>query len=221
MLKKYNKILDREDLNTSYSPNSACGTIDLDQTLNLNHFNDYFDKVKETNETTKHDEHFSKLLYEAIIESKIPDTNFNDLRLWQWIALNPLREYTLWRWGIESDESNKKSIRFLGAGGVTGFSNNAASRLFFPALSISEAPDAEDLLKYFWSNTQIELSISQSILSLNPKIFIAAVRATQGIETTNLTRVVSDVIVSLNLSSGSTLLDIMEEGEITALMKQD
>ena len=116
---------------------------------------------------------------------------------------------------------NQKANRFLGSGGVGGFSNNSASRLFFPVAALKTDPDAKSLIEHFWSNTQIELSISQSILSLNPKIVIAATRATQGIGSSNVTDAVNDVMVSLNLSSGSTLLDIMEEDEITALMEHE
>jgi hypothetical protein len=221
MLQKYKKILEKDDLEPLYTPNNLCEVISLDKPLNLDKFNHAFDKVKDTKERTKHDHELSKLLHAAIIESDVPENELTDLRMWQWIALNPLREYSLWRWDIASDELNKKAIRFLGAGGVTGFSNHSASRLFFPVHILSQAPDAEQLIEHFWSNTQIELSIAQSVLSLNPKIFIAATRATKGISTSNITKVVNNSIVSLNLSSGSTLLDIMEEDELAAIMSTD
>ena len=221
MLKIYQNILQTDDLDPFYRPKSSIEVFDLELSIDLKNFNTTFSKVKKTRELTKHDAVLSSLLYEAVIQSELRQNYISDLRLWQWIALNPLREYVLWRWDIETDELNQKANRFLGSGGVGGFSNNSASRLFFPVAALKTDPDAKSLIEHFWSNTQIELSISQSILSLNPKIVIAATRATQGIGSSNVTDAVNDVMVSLNLSSGSTLLDIMEEDEITALMEHE
>ena len=221
MLKKYKQVIQKEELSAFYMPIDSCETIDINKNIDLKDFNNYFEEIKSSNERTKHDCELSKFLFDAITEAEVSEIELNDLRFWQWVALNPLRHYSLWRWDIESDESNTKSNRFLGAGGVTGFSENSASRLFFPIFSLNSAPDSENLIQHFWSNTQIELSISQSVLSLNPKIFAAAVRATQNVDSRNLTDGVKDIIVDLNLSSGSTLLDIMEEDEIEKLMIHD
>ena len=213
MTKYYEKKISPSILELGFTSIQSHSTLETGATVNFNAFNDYFNSVKEDDSVTIHDFTFSKLIYEAITKSELDKKYTFDLRFWQWICLNEIKEYCLWRWKINEEAINKLD-RFLGSGGVTGFSKNSASRLYFPAEGLLNEDQGEELLKDFWSLTQKELSISQSTLSINPKIFVALVKATKGLNTSDTNK----AIVKLNLIKSNQFLDIMDESEILELI---
>jgi len=213
MSKYYEKKISPSSLELGFDSIEHLTGIDTGVNIDFKEFNEYFYSIKDDESVTIHDFIFSKLIYEAITSSGLDKKYTHDLRFWQWICLNEIKEYCLWRWKI-NEESPKKLDRFLGSGGVTGFSKNSASRLYFPAKGLMEEGDGEVLLEDFWSLTQKELSISQSTLSINPKIFIALVKATKGLNTSETNK----AIVKLNLLKSNLFLDIMDESEILELI---
>lgn len=181
--------------------------------INFSEFKNYFNEIKNEEKNSEHDFMFSKLIFHAIEDSNLDKKFTHDLRFWQWICINEIREYIFWRWNINED-SPSKYPRFLGAGGVTGFSKNSASRLYFPAASLLNKDDGEDLLKEFWKFTQKELSISQSTLSINPKIFYAIAKATKNLNGDET----KAFIIQLNFLKSNLFLDLMDENEISNLV---
>ena len=213
MSKYYEKKISPSTLELGFNSIEHLIGNDTGVNIDFKEFNEYFHSIKEDESVTIHDFIFSKLIYEAITTSGLDKKYTHDLRFWQWVCLNEIKEYCLWRWKI-NEESPKKLDRFLGSGGVTGFSKNSASRLYFPAKGLMEEDEGEVLLEDFWSLTQKELSISQSTLSINPKIFIALVKATKGLNTGETNK----AIVKLNLLKSNLFLDIMDESEILDLI---
>lgn len=213
MSKYYKKKISEFDLEQGFNNLDSFEILDTGVEIDFDEFTSYFQSVANDDSVTAHDFNFSMLIYEAISKSKLDKKFTHDLRFWQWICLNKIKEYCLWRWKID-EEMPKKLNRFLGSGGVTGFSINSASRLYFPADGLLKEHDGESLLKDFWSLTQKELSISQSRLSINPKIFIALVKATKGLNTSETNK----AIVKLNLLDSNTFLDLMDESEIISLI---
>jgi hypothetical protein len=213
MTKYYEKKIPQSVLELGFDSIAHLKEIDIKETVDFSEFNDYFNTVKDDESVTVHDFIFSQLIYKAISNSKLDNKYTFDLRFWQWVCLNEIKEYCLWRWKINAD-SPKKLDRFLGSGGVTGFSKNSASRLYFPAKGLLVENGGESLLEDFWSLTQKELSISQSTLSINPKIFLALVKATKGLNTGDTNK----AIVKLNLLKSNLFLDIMDESEILDLI---
>ncbi len=213
MTKFYEKKISPSTLELGFDSLGHLTEIDTKESVDFSEFNEYFDSIKNDESVTVHDFIFSKLIYKAISNSKLDTKHTFDLRFWQWVCLNEIKEYCLWRWKINAD-SPKKLDRFLGSGGVTGFSKNSASRLYFPAKGLLAEDDGENLLEDFWALTQKELSISQSTLSINPKIFLALVKATKGLNTGDTNK----AIVKLNLLKSNLFLDIMDESEILDLI---
>lgn len=188
-------------------------TLETGFNINFSDFNSYFSEVKNEEKRSDHDYMFSKLIFSALEDSNLDKRFTFDLRFWQWISINEIREYVLWRWNINEDSLNKLE-RFLGAGGVTGFSTNSASRLYFPAASLLGKDDGDNLLKEFWKYSQKEQSISQSTLSINPKIFYAIAKATKNLNG-NETKA---FIIQLNFLKSNLFLDLMDENEISNLV---
>ena len=213
MSKYYKKKISEYDLEKGFNSLDSFEALETGVEIDFNEFNTFFRSVENDDSVTVHDFNFSVLIHGAISKSKLDKKFTHDLRFWQWICLNKIKEYCLWRWKID-EEMPKKLNRFLGSGGVTGFSINSASRLYFPADGLLKENDGESLLKDFWSLTQKELSISQSRLSINPKIFIALVKATKGLNTAETNK----AIVKLNLLDSNTFLDLMDEAEIIKLI---
>jgi hypothetical protein len=213
MSKYFKNKISEHDLEQGFNNLDSFKALETGVEINIDEFNGYLKSVMNDESVTIHDYNFSVLIHEAILKSKLDKKFTHDLRFWQWICLNKIKEYCLWRWKID-EEMPKKLNRFLGSGGVTGFSINSASRLYFPANGLLKESDGESLLKDFWSLTQKELSISQSRLSINPKIFIALVKATKGLNTAETNK----AIVKLNLLDSNTFLDLMDESEIIRLI---
>lgn len=213
MTKLYEKKVTPNSLENGLNIEESYATIDTGVKIDFTEFNDFFDTVKDDESIQKHDYDFSKLIFKAISKSGIENKYLYDLRFWQWITLNEIKEYCLWRWKI-NEEAPTKLNRFLGAGGVTGFSINSASRLYFPAVAIMQDSKGDELLKDFWTLTQKELSISQSALSIDPKIYIALVKATKGMKG----EAISKTISKLNLLGTSYFLDLMDIEEIITLI---
>ncbi|MDA7786648.1 DUF6339 family protein [Gammaproteobacteria bacterium] len=213
MSKYFKNKISEHDLEQGFNNLDSFKVLETGVEINFDEFNGYLKSVVNDDSVTIHDYNFSVLMHEAISKSKLDKKFTHDLRFWQWICLNKIKEYCLWRWKID-EEMPKKLNRFLGSGGVTGFSINSASRLYFPANGLLKERDGESLLKDFWSLTQKELSISQSRLSINPKIFIALVKATKGLNTAETNK----AIVKLNLLDSNTFLDLMDESDIIRLI---
>lgn len=213
MSKYYEQKILESSLEQGFDNISGATTLETGFNINFSRFNEYFNKVKNDEKYSEHDHMFSKLILDAIQESNLDKKFTYDLRFWQWVCINEIREYVLWRWGIDED-SPKNFARFLGAGGVTGFSKNSASRLFFPAANLLGKDDGDNLLKEFWKYTQKELSISQSTLSINPKIFYAIAKATKNLNGDET----KDFIIHLNFLKSNLFLDIMDEDEISNLV---
>ena len=213
MSKYFKNKISKHDLEQGFNNLDSFKVLETGVEINFDEFNGYLKSVVNDDSVTIHDYNFSVLMHEAISKSKLDKKFTHDLRFWQWICLNKIKEYCLWRWKID-EEMPKKLNRFLGSGGVTGFSINSASRLYFPANGLLKERDGESLLKDFWSLTQKELSISQSRLSINPKIFIALVKATKGLNTAETNK----AIVKLNLLDSNTFLDLMDESDIIRLI---
>tara|TARA_B100000787_G_scaffold71188_1_gene52320 strand:- start:508 stop:1179 length:672 start_codon:yes stop_codon:yes gene_type:complete len=215
--KYYEKCLTEFNLNSDFSMKSSINEIETGANINFTDFNKFFEANKNIKQQSKLDMQFSELLYKAISTSNLDQKFVYDFRFWQWICLNPLREFCIWRWDIdlESDVIQTPE-RFLGGGSVTGFSKNSASRLYFPASILINEPkvsglkDGATLFESFWKKQQKELSICQSILSMDKNIFIAAVRAADGLSTEEIKRLMAD----LNFRSSSTFLDVMSHEEI-------
>ena len=214
MSKYYSNKIQPSSLEISFDAASSFETSETGVNINFNDFNNYFKDVKNGDgSVTIHDFKLSELIYEAILSSGLDKKFYYDLRFWQYVCLNEIKDYCLWRWKIDED-SPSKIERLIGAGGVTGFSKNSASRLFFPADCLLREVNGKELLEDFWSLTQNELSISQSTLSINPKIFVAMVKATNGLDGA----ATKNAVVKLNLLKTSLFLDIMDEDEILSLI---
>jgi hypothetical protein len=220
MSKYYERRLSEFDIDPKIIINKEINCIETGAAIDFSDFINLFDKNKHiTSNVAKAnlDISFSEVIYRSIKESKLSQKFIYDLRFWQWICINPLKEYCIWRWDIDTSSNEpQKSARFIGGGGVTGFSKNTISRLYIPAELLINEPSTEDLVdgdslfQSFWSNQQKELSICQSVLSMNKDIFIAAVRCVDGLDTKEISRLVAD----LNFRSSSYFLDAMSHEEI-------
>lgn len=220
MSKYYERRLSEFDLNPDITLNKDINSIETGVNIDFTDFIKLFEKNKQvTSKRAKADLDifFSEIIYKAIKDSKLNQKFIFDLRFWQWISINPLKEYCIWRWDINTNSAElQNSPRFIGGGGVTGFSKNTISRLYIPAgILINEniaenLKDGDSLFQSFWSNQQKELSICQSVLSMNKDIFIAAVRCVDGLNTNEIKRLIAD----LNFRSSSYFLDAMNHEEI-------
>ena len=223
MTKYYEKKITEFDLNPDISLKHEINSIETGSEVDFSDFINFFDnnkdkKIKKAKASL--DINFSELIYNAIKESKLDKKFIYDLRFWQWICLNPLNEYCIWRWDVDIESTEpEKTVRFLGGGGVTGFSRNSISRLYIPAemlineANVKDLKDGNNLFESFWDNQQKELSICQSILSMNKDIFIAAVRCADGLNTNEI----KSMMVELNFRSSSYYLDVMNHEEIFKL----
>ncbi len=69
------------------------------------------------------------------------------MKFWQWLCLNPLREFVLVRWLNIDDSStpdnlsNAEASRFAGSQSLRGISRNAVARLWWCAETLSEQDD--------------------------------------------------------------------------------
>tara|TARA_B100000780_G_C21122797_1_gene454975 strand:- start:637 stop:1308 length:672 start_codon:yes stop_codon:yes gene_type:complete len=222
MTKYYEKRVTEFEIDSDLKVKNLINEIETGVSIDFTNFNKYFESKRGTKRRSDLDCELSNIIYEAISKSKLDQKFIYDLRFWQWVCLNPLKEYCIWRWDIslELPEIHKPE-RFLGAGGVTGFSKNSASRLYIPAsilineIEIKDLEDGNNLFESFWSNQQKELSICQSVLSMNKNVFIAAVRAADGLDTEEI----KSLMVELNFLSSSSFLDIMSHEEIYHLTK--
>ena len=200
--------------------------IDCDGAINLKSFEEKFSEYQakdvKQRERAKTDIDFSMLIYKAIAKSDLEERFYYDMRFWQWLCLNDLQEYILWRWDINNENPKRTQYRrFIGAGGVSGFSYNSIARLFIPANILLKERDGKSLLKKFWENQQAELQISQCADVLNNKVFVAATRSVvdelkAGGDVTDR---IKQKIVKLNALKKSSFLDTLEEAQIIDLMQ--
>lgn len=214
--KRIKKKLIQSDLEPGLVLSSNTKLIDYDFSIDLNIFLDHFKSIKQKSDfkPANSDYEFSKILYDSLINSGATDAEFYDMRFWQWISLEQLYEYCIWRWNIDvNDTKPSHGAKVLGGGGVGGFSLNSISRLFIPAKILLNEPDGDILLKSFFEIQQKEQSISQSTLAVNSNVFISIVKATVGLDTQQTVRAIS----RLNARKIGICIDAMSSDEISKL----
>ena len=214
--KRLKKKLTKSDLDPGLVMAANANTLDYDFSVNFDKFRNFFDSVKTQKDLkpADYDFEFSKILYDSLVNSGATDAEFYDMRFWQWVSLDQLFEYCVWRWNIDiNDVKSSHYAKVLGGGGVGGFSLNSISRLFIPAKILLKESDGDALLKSFFNIQQKEQSISQSTLAINSSVFISIVKATENLNTNQTVRAIS----RLNARKSGMCIDAMTSEEIADL----
>ena len=128
--KRLKKKLTKSDLDPGLVMAANANTLDYDFSVNFDKFRNFFDSVKTQKDLkpADYDFEFSKILYDSLVNSGATDAEFYDMRFWQWVSLDQLFEYCVWRWNIDiNDVKSSHYAKVLGGGGVGGFSLNSIS----------------------------------------------------------------------------------------------
>ena len=149
---------------------------------------------------------------------KLPGSLLTDNRLWQWITLNLLYEYSVWRWDLTDDRIKEKPTlkRHLFSGtGVDGLSRNSIARLVVPCQDLVLPGGDYSLVKILFQNQQTEQSLSQSLQSMNPNFFRAMVNSVSGLTGPE----VREKVKKINHLAVAYNFDAMTETQIFSIIK--
>ena len=210
----FKKTLTKKDIPGATFPSEdfleSCG-VDVDFT----YIQSMVTEAKEKEFSKEHiDFALALKLHDMLIASKINTSFFTDMRFWQWVCLGPMNEYVHWRFSIDLEKTPSHYVRFLGTGGIGGFSRNAVSRIFIPAYYLLPEIDGKELLESLFEKAQKELSIFQNEACLNPTILVAMVKATRNKNQAETQKIISN----FNDLKASKCFDFMSQEEILELL---
>jgi hypothetical protein len=159
----------------------------------------------------------------------LPEDITTDMRVWHWLCVVRYPELVWRRWrGLPPADSEEGFLkgqghrpvpagRFLGTPSINGQGRNTFARLFFAAERLI-GPQAEDygLVRRLFSSQELHLGISDREYGLLPPVNRV------------LTRELADLpdlkvragVRRLNALGGSLCLDLLEEDEITDLVRE-
>jgi hypothetical protein len=159
----------------------------------------------------------------------LPDSVTADMRLWHWFTVMRFPEIVWLRWRgsvpanpadgfvLGSGRRPVPVVRFLGTASINGHGRNTFARLFFAAQRLI-GPAGEDysLVRRLFTSQELHLGLSDREYGLLPTVNRV------------LTRELADLpdqrvragVRRLNALGGSFCLDLLEEEEITALVRE-
>jgi hypothetical protein len=159
----------------------------------------------------------------------LPEDITTDMRLWHWFCVIRYPEIVWRRWrGLPPADPEEGFLkgqghrpvpagRFLGTPSINGQGRNTFARLFFAAERLIGAQDEDyALVRSLFSSQELHLGISDREYGLLPTVNRV------------LTRELADLpdlkvragVRRLNALGGSLCLDLLEEGEITNLVRE-
>lgn len=160
----------------------------------------------------------------------LPDAVLSDMRVWHWFCLvrHPDLVWRRWRGNAPADPDDGftkgrghrpvPAVRFLGSASINGQGRNTFARLFFAAHRLIGARgDDYSLVKKLFSSQELHLGLSDREFGLLPEVNRV------------LTRELADLpdlqvragVRHLNGIGGSLCLDLLDESEITNLVRAD
>lgn len=160
----------------------------------------------------------------------LPESITADMRLWHWLTVVrfPSVVWLRWRGSIPADPEEGFSVgngrrpvpvvRFLGTASINGQGRNTFARLFFAAQRlIGSAGDDYDMVRRLFSSQELHLGISDREYGLLPSVNRVLTRELAHLPDQR----VRSGVRRLNALGGSLCLDLLEEGELAALIREE
>lgn len=105
-----------------------------------------------------------------------------DAGLWQWLCLEPLRDYVLARWcgGVSQDQlpnlKTSKLQRFVGSPTMVGMSRNAVARLFWGAEAAYATTGSYEDCALVFGSADLYVGVFEREMGLHPEAAMAIIR---------------------------------------------
>lgn len=148
----------------------------------------------------------------------LPSNILTDIRMWQWVSLEPFFDYSKWRWNISDEAIQEQPTlrkRMFSGMGIDGLSRNSISRLVIPCIDLVENNDYS-LVKILYRSQQAEASIMQSKQSMNKNTFRAMVRAVENLDDSEI----KERIKRANALAATYTFSAMTEDQIFKIIHQ-
>jgi len=159
----------------------------------------------------------------------LPDGVTTDMRLWHWFTVVRFPEivWLRWRGSVPADPADGFVVgngrrpvpvgRFLGTASINGHGRNTFARLFFAAHRLI-GPEGEDysLVRRLFTSQELHLGLSDREYGLLPTVNRVLTRELADLPDQR----VRSGVRRLNALGGSFCLDLLEEEEITALVRE-
>lgn len=126
------------------------------------------------------DAQLAPILHEAM--RSVERRNLLDHRLWQWLCLEPLREYVLARWcdgaAVDAVDGFKMSQlnRFVGGPTLNGVGRNALARLFWGAETAFVDTGKYDDCRAVFASADLFVGVFERKIGLRPQAAMAIIR---------------------------------------------
>jgi hypothetical protein len=159
----------------------------------------------------------------------LPDSVTTDMRLWHWFTVVRFPEivWLRWRGSVPVDPEDGfivgngrrpvPVVRFLGTASINGHGRNTFARLFFAAQRlIGPGGDDYDMVRRLFSSQELHLGLSDREYGLLPSVNRVLTRELADLPDQR----VRTGVRRLNALGGSFCLDLLEEDEITDLVRE-
>jgi hypothetical protein len=159
----------------------------------------------------------------------LPESVTADMRLWHWFTVVRFPEivWLRWRGSVPADPADGlivgsgrrpvPIVRFLGTASINGHGRNTFSRLFFAAQRLIGCEgDDYNIVRRLFTSQELHLGLSDREYGLLPSVNRALTRELAGLPDQR----VRSGVRRLNALGGSFCLDLMEEEEIAALVRE-